>query len=92
MEQVKTSVIKEKIGINGKFRKMFIDEMNKKGEEWDLMIDAISLKKYKNLVEIENDILTALNCIYDDDWFKEQYRLIDEDLSCDDGSVEVMCI
>ncbi len=71
---------------------MFIDEMNKKTEEWDLMIDAISLKKYKNLVEIENDILTALNCIYDDDWFKEQYCLIDEDLSFDDRSVEDMCI
>ena len=71
---------------------MFIDEMNKKREEWDLMIDAISLKKYKNLVEIENDILTALNCIYDDDWFKEQYRLIDDNLPFDDRSVEDMCI
>lgn len=71
---------------------MFIDQMNKKGEEWDLMIDAISLKKYKNLAEIENDILTALNCIYDDDWFQEQYSLLDPYLSYDDRSVEDMCV
>jgi len=70
---------------------MYLDAMHKKDREWDLMMDAISLKDYKNLNEIEKDVLTALNCTYDDEWFKEQFRLIDEYSTSRSDSEEDMC-
>jgi hypothetical protein len=70
---------------------MYLDAMNKKNNEWDLMMDAVSLKGYKNLSEIEDDVLTALNCTYDDEWFKEEFRLIVDFSTSRSDSAEDMC-
>ena len=44
----------------------YIEELNKKYAEYDLMYEAITNKKYKDFVEYKKDIFTFLNCKYDD--------------------------